>query len=519
MEVSFRLCDDLEWEPVYWFTMPDTDEKVKQKFPNTIRHNYNDSIRGKTTPELKERFKGIALDEKILSDFYLEEYDIMNMIDRNDMSRTFSYLERVDYYHELLSYWLDVFDQLKPDIVFMEALPHEPNDLIIWSIAQRKGIQVISFCGSLFSNRIFPIESYKEIAPTVKSRYDALLSNWKGEEVTLADELEERIRKIRGDYSKNLRFDVAEGVAIFKDTYKKSISRKINEQLFRAIKLFNVAKFGKRMRYILSLDKPSEQSYQKQPGVSYKNSAITNREFNKLVNLGAKLKKELHDYHEKVSTQNPDLTVPFIYCPLHYQPEATTSPMGGYFVNQKLMVKLLASSVPAGWKIYVKDHIGQFIPNIWGETARTKAYYDELLSIPNVEILPLKYDSYTLIDHCKAVATVTGTVSFEGPVRGKAALCFGYNLIFNPCDGIFYTPTSEKIKEVLNKVEAGYKPDLNKIRLYLKALYESTYPGGIGSYFNTTFLGVTREQNIESHYQATIDFLQFINKKKQTTNV
>jgi hypothetical protein len=117
------------------------------------------------------------------------------------------------------------------------------------------------------------------------------------------------------------------------------------------------------------------------------------------------------------------------------------------------------------------------------------------------------------------VATVTGTVSFEGPVRGKAALCFGYNLIFNPCDGIFYTPTSEKIKEVLNKVEAGYKPDLNKIRLYLKALYESTYPGGIGSYFNTTFLGVTREQNIESHYQATIDFLQFINKKKQTTNV
>ena len=46
-----------------------------------------------------------------------------------------------------------------------------------------------------------------------------------------------------------------------------------------------------------------------------------------------------------------------IYVSLHYQPECSTSPMGGYFVHQDLMLDILMKVVPNNIKLYVKGHL------------------------------------------------------------------------------------------------------------------------------------------------------------------
>ena len=45
-----------------------------------------------------------------------------------------------------------------------------------------------------------------------------------------------------------------------------------------------------------------------------------------------------------------------LYIPLNYQPELTTSPMGGDFFDQLEMIELIDRNCPDSFVIYVKDH-------------------------------------------------------------------------------------------------------------------------------------------------------------------
>ena len=70
---------------------------------------------------------------------------------------------------------------------------------------------------------------------------------------------------------------------------------------------------------------------------------------------GRRWRRRLKKTYDRLCS-DPDLSQPYIYVALHYQPEQTTSPSGGVYVHQDLMVGLLASHLPSGWKIYVKEH-------------------------------------------------------------------------------------------------------------------------------------------------------------------
>jgi hypothetical protein len=135
-------------------------------------------------------------------------------------------------------------------------------------------------------------------------------------------------------------------------------------------------------------------------------------------------KKRLQAYYQARS-QAPDLSEPYVYLPLHYQPEMTTSPNGGVFVDQFLCVETLVRNIPPEWKIYVKEHLTQFNAFGEGHTGRSSQFYDDLLRFPNVRLVQMECDSFTLIEHALAVATVSGTVGWEAMARRKPVLVFG----------------------------------------------------------------------------------------------
>ena len=75
---------------------------------------------------------------------------------------------------------------------------------------------------------------------------------------------------------------------------------------------------------------------------------------------------------------------PYVFYPLHFEPEATTLVHGSYFEDQLTVVKNLARSLPAGWELVVKEHF-------YMRGQRRLGFYRSLLSIPNLRLLRSRY--------------------------------------------------------------------------------------------------------------------------------
>ncbi len=112
--------------------------------------------------------------------------------------------------------------------------------------------------------------------------------------------------------------------------------------------------------------------------------------------------KELFDLYES-NAISPNLSEKYIYVALHYQPECTTSTMAGAFVDQLLIVQMIANVLPEDIYLYVKEHPCQTLHG------RDINFYNDLLAIPQVRLIPRAYNSFRLLENCLAVATATGT--------------------------------------------------------------------------------------------------------------
>ena len=174
-----------------------------------------------------------------------------------------------------------------------------------------------------------------------------------------------------------------------------------------------------------------------------------------------------------------DLSRPFVYVPLHFQPERTTSSLGGVFADQYLLVDLVARSLPEGWSVYVKEHPSQFYPHFAGERSRHADLYGELAAIPRVKLASLAVSTFDLIDNSKAVATVTGTAGWEAVVRGRPALVVG-SPWYRACHGVFVVPTVGAMREALAQTDQGFEIDHRKVRLYVKVLTERCARASLG---------------------------------------
>jgi len=141
----------------------------------------------------------------------------------------------------------------------------------------------------------------------------------------------------------------------------------------------------------------------------------------------------------------------FIYFALHLQPERSTCPEGGVYVDQLLAAESLAKALPNGWKLVVKEHPSQFKRNRLNSFhARSKAYYDQLASHENIILVSLCVPSDELTLKAEAVATITGTVGWEAIGIGKPALIFG-SPWYSGCPGAFNVSGPESCESALKE--------------------------------------------------------------------
>ena len=166
----------------------------------------------------------------------------------------------------------------------------------------------------------------------------------------------------------------------------------------------------------------------------------------------------------------PDLDCEYIYVSLHFQPECTTSPMGGAFVHQDLMIDILKQSCSKGLKLYIKEHPRGSI---------NSRVYEWVSTESNVFFVTPSFSSYDLIKNSVAVATVTGTAGWEGFINNKPILMFG-DYFYQDAPGVFKIKSQADCISAINSIRSGKVKILDsEIIAFLKAVDQCSFSGWV----------------------------------------
>ncbi|MCX6723045.1 MAG: hypothetical protein NT094_03150, partial [Candidatus Staskawiczbacteria bacterium] len=388
---------------------------------------------------------------------------LMFMMERYYPEKTMQ--EKKQLFYDLLRYWYGLISKLKPEAVIFEEIPHHLHSHVAYSVLKFLKKKTVIVNSTNIKDRIFLTLDNKFYSP----------------ELNLA---------IKKNSNKNFNFEGLPSEIKSNLELKTCLREEPMKSLYhyheRKIKSkygtsFFVGKLIIWLKIIFS---------RRILGIALK--YIKNR-------IYGNAKKEYLDVQKK-----PDFNSKYIYAPLHFQPEASTTVLGGIFANQINFVEILSASLPEEWKIYIKEHPVQFYNNGVSYSAfRFKGYYERISKIKGVEIIPLETSTYELMENAQVTATITGTAAWESLMRLKPALIFGDNW-FQECPGLFKIKNVAECKRALDLISSGeFKIGKEDIVRFLFSFAEVAVRGNF-YFFSKKESNVDEETNINNLYGCIV---------------
>jgi len=503
IDILKNLEQKCDWKVRYFVGFPEMEERARNTFNGVLFEDVGDFLTGLEFPDkylaeskeisaLPEKPFEFALLEKLSKYEFMAKY-IINRENEKGSDRT------NEIYFDLINYWLKIIDFTKPSIIIVPWTPYTAREYVLFALSQILNIKFLTFRQSNIRSYLYmPMGNPHTIfLDDVISQYNNLknitplplkFSDFKIQKYAM-----QRIQEMGDLNCKNILID----------DYKK-IQSNANLNIFAIVSdhIINTAKNIKNLgKSKLSQFFSNELSIQNRihflfdlfrKVIRYSMANIRN-----FIHIRANVKKlnALKWIYDAYCIE-PDYNRPYIFFPLHYQPEQTTAPFGNYAVYQNIPIEMIARSIPDNWVIYVKEHYATFSPQYGGWKKRTKEYYERISKIPNVFLIPTETPSAVLIDHSKAVATIAGSAGLEGVLRRKPVLTFG-SAWYNGCEGIFPIQNHNMCKDIIEKIRLGIEIDPNQMLLFVQAT-ES-----VGAKVNFSFSmknvgdeSITREETI-----------------------
>ena len=292
------------------------------------------------------------------------------------------------YYHVILNLLADFLDKERINLILIFDIPHLFYDTLVYQLAKSKGIRTLMVSDFPFPNCFY---SFNEIEDVGKFPLDC--SKYSSDAYPI-------------DPDENPDWDYMKGIKQYREESGKLCWRGV-------------------LRLILSLV-AVERQLLLNPKVVFETISRMRKVAAALPKWRYPFRRHFHtshlDYYEKIlqyEDMEVDFNRKFVYFPLQYQPEMTTSTLGGDFSDQLLAIEHLSNILPDDIWIYVKEN-----PKQTG-AMRGLQFFDRLDRIPNLKFLPSYANTFELIDKSEFVATVTGTVGWEAICKGKNVLVFG----------------------------------------------------------------------------------------------
>lgn len=373
----------------------------------------------------------LPLDAEVLDKMSRFEPEALKMLERAGRLQD-SAEGRMIQYHQHVRYWNTFLDKAQIDLLFLAGVPHEIYDYFLFRLCQIKEIPVIlgTWLPFLASHRIMPLKgSYEIFDETIAARIEEYKAAYKTEgDVQLGEAAQKEYDLFHGASKQNFNpyyphNELSQYWNVFKSEFKRAKSDS----------------FARIPRHIKA-----------------------KREINSLLRYYARL------------AEKPDLSVPYIYFPLHYQPEMTTSPSGGWFVHQYLAIQMLSYHAPPGVWVYVKEHPA--MKSIYTST-RVAAHYDLLVKLKNVKLVPLETDTIELTKRAAAVSSITGSVGYEAMYQHKPYIMFG-NQAMRYGPGTLNVRNNEDCRRAMARIfDGGVTYDDRDVKIFLKVMEEVSCKG------------------------------------------
>lgn len=341
-----------------------------------------------------------CFDFELINYFRRFEHEIYMLIERfYFIYKTRSNFKKIRIvYLKLLNYGYSLITENKIDYMVFLDTAHQPLEFIIFNLARKIGIPILSQreLPNLYSfkqNLKYTTLNY----PLLDYRFDeGLKTKVSSNELVL--KLSPEMKNL---YDEFLNFDLKVSKLVPTETH---LGAKVSLKSY--IRYFNLRK--KNIPQLKSL-------------LSKSISFLFYRIF-----LNNIMQFILTKHYDRLSI-SPDLGKEFFYFPLHFQPEATTNPLGSIFQNQFIAIKSIQQSLPDNILLYVKEHPAYWKSNLIEgmHTVRSKKFYNEIYNLKNVRIIKANSNPYELIIKSLGVVTITGTVAFEAFGFNKPAIVFG----------------------------------------------------------------------------------------------
>ncbi len=330
IEMADIMNQENNWNPVYWVVVNETRGIVKDKYPDVICHDHYDGTKG-VAPDEYKNLDLLPLSPTLIQEMREHESIVLDMFERNDAhTNTFSYQERVKLYRYFLQYWITVLEDLKPECVVFEEEPHQANDYVLYSLCQKLGIKTIMFVQSIFYPHMCPVLKFEEGSKLILKQYQEELKK-SSSAPKLSEYMEKYFTDIKGSYDKAVALHLFHQVDEVNDLLAgtRSILAPI-KKAFQGIKeKINITDM--KTRWDLLTKPECFYSDQKQRNKTFRESKLTYLENIYYKFKTVRKKSKLKKYYDSIAHSVDINEDPYVFLALNYQPEKTTSPLGGIF--------------------------------------------------------------------------------------------------------------------------------------------------------------------------------------------
>lgn len=385
------------------------------------------------------------LDQDLILSMTECEAVFMAMVTRLEQKRSISYLTRKLWYLRHLQFWNDYITRKRINLYLSAWIPHEIPDIVIYYLCKQRGIPVIYYDITIFRDTSFAGHDIRHSSPEIGKRYEELLAaRPDGDPASVA------LKQPFASYEKALISPAGKPPPL-ESVYLPSYWQQLHTLLIK--KPLKILKHA----------------------VHFVTPAAWMRVWGTIGRAWVIRKSErFYDAH----TVEPDLSKPFVYLPLHYQPEAATLPMGGAYVDQILVAKLLNEFLPDDVLIYVKEHPRR---SYW--LNRNVAYYEDFLGLKKVRLVPKTFNTFILRETCRAIATITGSAGFEGLFRSKPTFLFG-SCYYQYARGVFPIRSADDCRSAVDAIfNKHVAPTPWTTHIYLKAMQDVGVPAVLDPWY------------------------------------
>jgi hypothetical protein len=158
----------------------------------------------------------------------------------------------------------------------------------------------------------------------------------------------------------------------------------------------------------------------------------------------------------------------YIFFPLITEPERSLLIGAPFYTNLIELVTHIAKSLPIGYKLYVKDHIGMNTRD-W----RSFSFYKQIMNLPNVKMIHHSVHPKNILPKCSLVITLGGTAGFEAAFYEKPTITF-VDALYSTLNSVDVLKDIHDLPQLIKK-KLDSKFDLDDLNNFVTVLEKNSF--------------------------------------------